>query len=116
MRKRLAVEAAVVTQSSSPFFARRVFWCINTTMASIFDQTIPYNAALPSFGIWGFNLATVGIKVPDTWNISVPTKAIRPATLAKAMLFDKDIGPVKTPVNSLFRPKLHQFYTEDIRK
>ncbi len=115
VRKRLAQDGALVTQSSSPFFARRAFWCINATLAAIFDQTLAYNTALPSFGIWGFNLATSGASIPSVWDIDVPTKAIRPATLAKAMVFDNDIGQVKTLVNSLFMPKLYQFYAEDIR-
>ncbi|MES9901360.1 MAG: polyamine aminopropyltransferase [Sedimenticola sp.] len=115
VRKRLAQDGALVTQSSSPFFARRAFWCINATLAAIFDQTLAYNTALPSFGIWGFNLATSGASIPSVWDIDVPTKAIRPATLAKAMVFDNDIGQVKTLVNSLFTPKLYQFYAEDIR-
>lgn len=115
LHKRLAPGGAIVTQSSSPFFARRAFWCINTTLASIFDNVMPYNTSLPSFGIWGFNLATVGSQIPETWDISVPTKAIRPMTLSKATIFENDIGPVKTPINSLFMPKLYQFYAEDIR-
>jgi spermidine synthase len=115
LHKRMAPGGAVVTQSASPFFTRRAFWCINTTLAAIFNQTLPYNIALPSFGIWGFNLATIDVPIPDTWNIAVSTKAIRPATLAKATIFDNDIGRVKTPINSLFMPKLYQLYAEDIR-
>ena len=40
---------------------------------------------------------------------------LMPDTLAKAIIFENDIGPVKTPVNSIFYPKLYQFYAEDIR-
>ena len=115
VQKRLAPGSALVTQSSSPFFTRRAFWCINTTLGAVFDQIVPYSIALPSFGIWGFNLATVGIPIPDTWDITVPAKAIRSATMSKAMIFDNDIASVKTPVNSLFMPKLYQFYAEDVR-
>jgi spermidine synthase len=115
VRKRLDPGGALVTQSSSPFFTRRVFWCINTTLAAVFDQTLGYNVALPSFGIWGFNLATLRAPIPDFWDITVPTKAIRSSSMAKARVFDDDTGAIKTPVNSLFMPKLYQFYVEDIR-
>jgi spermidine synthase len=115
VRKRLALGGVIVTQSSSPFFARRAFWCINATLNTIFDQTIAYNMALPSFGIWGFNMATHGTRFPDTWNFSVSTKAILAETFSKALIFDKDLGPVDTQVNSLFMPKLYQYYAEDIR-
>ena len=115
LHKRLAPQAAIVTQSSSPFFARRAFWCINTTLESIFDQVMAYQTSLPSFGIWGFNLATKGSPLPERWDISVTTRAIQAPTLAKAMVFERDIGQVATPVNTLFMPKLYQFYAEDIR-
>lgn len=115
LRKRLAPGGVIVTQSSSPFFARRAFWCINNTLNSIFDEVMPYNTSLPSFGIWGFNLATKGAKIPDTWDISVSTKSISTVGMEKAIVFEKDIGPVETPINSLFMPKLYQFYAEDIR-
>jgi spermidine synthase len=116
VRKRLAPGGAIVTQSSSPFFARRTFWSINTTLAAVFDQTTPYNTALPSFGIWGFNMAKMGNPLPNDWEITVPTRAIGPKTLSKAMVFDYDIGPVPgVPINSLFAPKLYQLYAEDIR-
>ena len=116
VRKRLAEGGALVTQSSSPFFARRAFWCVNTTLKTVFDQTIAYNTALPSFGIWGFNLSKLGAEIPTFLNISVPTKAIRTDTFSKSLVFDKDIGPVKTEINSLFRPKLYQYYAEDIKR
>jgi len=35
--------------------------------------------------------------------------------MAKAIVFDSDISRVDTPVNSLFLPKLYQFYAEDIQ-
>jgi spermidine synthase len=115
LHKRLAPQGVIATQSSSPFFARRAFWCINATLNAIFDQVMPYQTSLPSFGIWGFNLATKGVSLPKHWVIEVPTRAIQAPALAKATVFERDIGPVTTPVNTLFMPKLYQFYSEDIR-
>ena len=117
VRKRLAAGGAVATQSSSPFFARRSFWSIHATLGAIFDRVVPYNTALPSFGIWGFNLATAGDNIiPEHWNIAVPTRAIGPQSIRNSMIFDRDIGRLEMPINSLFMPKLYQFYAEDIRK
>lgn len=115
VRKRMNAGGVVVTQSSSPFFTRRAFWTIHTTLDAVFDQTLAFNVALPSFGIWGFNLATYGTSLPDAWSFSVPTRAIGTASMAKAMVFNSDIDRLETPVNSLFLPKLYQFYSEDIR-
>mgnify|MGYP006161077755 FL=1 len=51
--------AVVAVQSTSPFFAPKSFWCVNKTIKSVFKRTIPYHVYLPSFGEWGFCLATV---------------------------------------------------------
>ena len=85
-------------------------------MAQVFDHTIAYNMALPSFGIWGFNLATFEKQIPERWKITVPTRSIGPEGVGKSMIFDKDTGPVKSPINSIFKPKLYQLYTEDMRR
>jgi spermidine synthase len=115
IRKRMAHAGAVVTQSSSPFFARRSFWSINRTMERVFGQTLPYHISLPSFGIWGFNLASAGTSFPENWDISVPTRAIRPGSMAKAKIFDKDMKRVEVSENSIFMPKLYQIYIEELR-
>jgi len=52
----------VVTQSSSPFFAPEVFWCIRETLDAASFQVQSYHLAMTSFGIWGFHL---GRNAPD---------------------------------------------------
>lgn len=49
-----------VVQSGSPFFAPQAFWCIDETMTRAGWATTPYHASVPSFGEWGFILATKG--------------------------------------------------------
>ena len=51
-------ETALVIQSTSPYYAKRSFWIINETIKSIGFNTIPYHAYVPSFGEWGFILAS----------------------------------------------------------
>jgi spermidine synthase len=57
LRQCVAADGVLVTQSTSPFFAREPFWCINHTLKSVFPKVIPYHAHVPSFGDWGFNMA-----------------------------------------------------------
>ena len=47
-----------ITQSSSPYATPKVFWSENKTLATVFPQIIPYQVYVPSFGLWGFNLAS----------------------------------------------------------
>jgi spermidine synthase len=114
--KRMKDGAVVVTQSSSPFYTRRVFWSIEETLAQVFDDTLSYHTSLPSFGIWGFNLARKNSHLPEVFSIDVETRALTNESMASALIFDKDIAKVDTPINSIMEPKLYQLYVEDLRR
>ncbi len=55
--RRLAVGGVVMTQATSPWFARRAFWSIGATMNVVFENTMPATVYVPSFGLWGFFMA-----------------------------------------------------------
>jgi spermidine synthase len=57
LKKRLAPDAALSIQCTSPLMARRSFWCILKTMEAAGFHVRPYHIALPSFRVWGFALA-----------------------------------------------------------
>ena len=115
IKNRMNPEAILVTQSSSPFFTRHVFWCIEETLAAVFEYTSSYKTTIPSFGIWGFNMAKNNAVFPDNYEFEVPTKAITSESMQASMIFGKDISKVSTLVNSIMEPKLYQFYIEDLR-
>lgn len=115
VERRSAPGAVLVTQSSSPFFTRRVYWSIESTLAEVFDDTFGYHTSLPSFGIWGFNIARKGGALPDTFEFDVPTRAITKAGMLAARQFDKDIAKIESPVNSIMEPVLYQLYLEDLQ-
>ncbi|RBM20223.1 polyamine aminopropyltransferase [Streptomyces sp. PT12] len=54
----LAPEGRVVVQAGSPFFAPRTYWSIDATLREAGLGTTPYQVDVPSFGNWGFVLAT----------------------------------------------------------
>lgn len=56
--KSLTRGGIVVTQSTSPWYSAKAFWTINITMSRVFDQVTPYRWAVPSFGDWGWQLAS----------------------------------------------------------
>ena len=47
-----------VVQSTSPLVARRSFWCVNNTLEAAGFFTAPYHAYVPSFGEWGYVIAS----------------------------------------------------------
>lgn len=58
LRGCLAPDAVVSIQCTSPLIARRSYWCILSTMESAGFKVLPYHVSVPSFGVWGFALAT----------------------------------------------------------
>ena len=116
INQKLRDNGYVVTQSSSPYFARRTFWGIGSTLEAAFAESDAYQISIPSFGVWGFHLAA---KQPgafsETPSLSVPTKFWNDDVYAAAGVFAEDIGPMEQRlVNSIFEPKLYQLYLEDM--
>lgn len=58
LKKHLMPGASCVIQCTSPYVAKNAFWCIDTTLRSAGFNTIPYYNNVPSFGIWGYIIAT----------------------------------------------------------
>lgn len=58
LQKLLTPEAVIVIQTTSPFFAPKSFWCINATAGQVFGAIDAYHAYVPSFGEWGFTIAS----------------------------------------------------------
>jgi spermidine synthase len=58
LRRLLDDNGVMVVQSTSPYIGRRSFWCVDHTIAAAGFFTIPYHAYVPSFGEWGYILAT----------------------------------------------------------
>jgi spermidine synthase len=116
IKHRLHPDGVMVTQSSSPFFARRTFWSIAATLNAAGLQTYSYQLTVPSFGIWGFHLASNRDIHSDDFTISVPTQYLTEQTLAAASVFGKDIAPIEVPINTMLEPKLYTLYVADLRK
>ncbi|MBX3604370.1 MAG: polyamine aminopropyltransferase [Piscinibacter sp.] len=54
----LAAGGYAVVQTTSPLIARRSFWTVVATIESIGLTATPYHAHVPSFGEWGFVVAS----------------------------------------------------------
>jgi spermidine synthase len=65
LSKALGAGGVMVTQATSPIYARRAYWTIAATLDATADhyaenrtlQTLPYHTYVPSFGEWGFVMA-----------------------------------------------------------
>jgi spermidine synthase len=113
-RARLSPDGVLAVQATSPLFARRAFWCIVETIRSAGLDPRPYHVYVPSFGEWGFVLATKGPTRPlRTYpsGLRFLTAESTPALFA----FPPDMAPVAVEVNRLDNQVVVQYYAADWR-
>lgn len=115
IKRRMSPDGILVSQSSSPFFTRRTFWCIEETLLHVLGNTDSYHVTIPSFGVWGFNLAAKK-PIPESIDITKQTRYLTTEILKAASVFGKDIQKLTSPVNSIMEPKLYQLYLEDLKQ
>lgn len=116
LKRRLTSRGAIVTQSSSPFFTRRSYWCIERTLRGAGYSTFSYNITIPAFGIWGFHLATAGAPAPEEFEFTVPTRFMSDEIMKTAGVFPKDMQrTANPPVNTIMEPKLYALYIKEVR-
>ncbi len=104
----------LVSQCSSPFVTRRVYWCIARSMEEAGFNIVSYHTPLPSFGIWGFHMAfPKGTTIDLTRPLPKNLQYIDEDTLASITNFPPDISRIDTPVNSMLEPILYQIYNQE---
>ena len=58
LERHLAASGYAVVQTTSPLIARKSFWTVATTLEAAGLAATPYHAHVPSFGEWGFIVAS----------------------------------------------------------
>jgi spermidine synthase len=112
LRKRLAPEGVVSVQCTSPLFARRSFWCIIRTLEAAGFAVRPYQAEVPSFGVWGFALArSAPFEIPT--RVVPGLKFLTAETLPGLFALPADLGPVDVEINRLDNQSLVRYHDVD---
>jgi spermidine synthase len=115
-RRALLPGAPMVVQSTSPMMARASFWCIVRTIEKAGFVARPYHAFIPSFGEWGFVLASdEPFDVPHTLAVS-GLRYLTPEVLPTLFAISADMGPVPVEVNRLDNQALVQYYETEWRR
>lgn len=111
----VARDGAAVLQSASPYFARRSFWCIVRTLEAVGLTTTPYHNYVPSFGEWGFVLAThAPFDAPEKFLPGL--RFLSGPTLAQMLQFPPDMDRVPAEVNRLNNQALVRYYESEWSK
>ncbi|MCS6797525.1 MAG: polyamine aminopropyltransferase [Myxococcota bacterium] len=113
VRRAMHDRSVLVVQATSPLHARRSFWCIERTIRDVGLHTRPYHVHVPSFGAWGFVLATPW-PAPQPERLRVGgLRYLDEATLRAAFVFPPDMGPVPVEPNRLHDQMLVHYYAAE---
>jgi spermidine synthase len=127
---KLARGGKIVTQATSPLYAHKAFWCIYNTFATIenplfksdtasetvYLQPEAYHCYVPSFGSWGFVMAS---NAPFSWQnieITVPARFVNNDFIKVMNRFPPDIARVETDVNTIDTHVVKSYYEEGWEK
>ena len=110
--RHLSTQGMLVVQSTSPMFARDSFWCIAETLKQVGLKTYPYHVYVPSFGEWGFVLASTHEYTPPT-TLPLGLRFVSVATIPTLFQFPPDMSPLPSPPNQLNSQVLVRMYEND---
>lgn len=115
LKARLTEDAAVAVQCTSPLFARTSFWCIIRTIEAAGFQVRPYQASVPSFGIWGFALARL---TPFEVPLHAPSglRYLDDHAMASLFVLPTDVSSVPVEINRLDNQSLVRYYEGEWKK
>jgi spermidine synthase len=119
LKQRLAPGAAVAVQCTSPLVAPRAYWCIIATLEAAGFHVRPYQATVPSFGIWGFALASAEpFPIPTSIapQVAAHLRFLDRQSLDGLFHFPLDVRRVETELNRLDNQALVRYYDSEWRR
>jgi spermidine synthase len=113
LAKHIAPQGLMVIQSTSPYFAPNAFWSIDTTLRESGLRTWPYHAYVPSFGEWGFIIASKAASYQKPTRYDVATAFLDASTTTEMFQFPKDMAARVVEPNYLNNQRLVRYFEED---
>ncbi|MDC3415760.1 polyamine aminopropyltransferase [Aquibacillus salsiterrae] len=117
-RNHLLPGGAMMVQATSPVFAREVYWTISKTIESTGLEIENLHVDVPSFGNWGFVMASRSEITIEDLAITVPTYFLTTKVLGTLTTFGKDEDdqmikngtPLELKPNTMINPTLIEIY------
>ena len=112
VRRALNADGVLAVQSTSPYVAGKSFWCVDATLRSVGFRTTPYHAYVPSFGDWGYIVAS---KRPFVAPKAFPAglKFVNAQTVADMLHFPADMPRQAVEVNKLNNQILVRYFEDE---
>ncbi len=112
MKSALSESGVGVIQSTSPYVAKKSFWCIDSTLKSVGFKTAPYHVYVPAFGDWGYILISnhdfkISEKYPDG------LRFLNSEVAKTLLVFPQDMIVASHEVNKLNNQILVRYFEEE---
>ncbi len=112
LKKLTNASTRIVVQTTSPYFAPKSFWCIQKTLAEVFPEVTAFHTYVPSFGEWGFSLASNDLEKPKNLR-KVGGLKFYDYDFDKMAYFSKDMKAENLEVNRLDNQILVRYFDEE---
>jgi len=112
LKEALNEKGVVVIQSTSPYVAKKSFWCVDNTLKSVGFLTTPYHTYIPSFGEWGYVIGTKRKFVPPT-EFPSRLKFVTAEVVSDMFHFPEDMKAKVADVNKLNNQILVRYFEDE---
>ncbi|MCD7445520.1 polyamine aminopropyltransferase [Streptomyces lincolnensis] len=112
----LTPQSRVMVQSGSPFFAPKTYWSIAKTIETAGYSTSQFQVDVPSFGNWGFVLASPGRTTSPPLRLAPNAPRLRyldQAVLKAASVFPVDRRPQEVRPSTLMDPAVLDYVLDE---
>jgi spermidine synthase len=113
VKKHVAAHGIVVVQATSPYFAPHAYWSIESTLRAAEFKTFPYHTYVPSFGEWGFILATPQDEFTPPTAYRLPMRYLNADVTHEMFAFPPDMQRLDVEANHLNDQALVRYFDED---
>ena len=111
-RRHLAPGGVLATQATSPYYTRQAYWCIGESLEAAGFKVWSYHTHVPSFGEWGFHLASERPLQVEQVEFSAARRFLQEDLFRTLFFFDSDMDRVPVDENRLDKAVLARYYRE----
>jgi spermidine synthase len=116
LKRHVSENGLIVVQSTSPFFAPHAYWTIDATLREAGLHTAPYHLYVPSFGEWGFVLASPRKTFSPPSQYRLPLRYLNAETTREMFRFPPDMPRLDMTPNRLNTQSLVNEFEKDWRE